>query len=183
MRDAPAWTTHTHQVRPGETILVNRDEEDGEAGDVGLRRTRAGDGGILNEKQSQGDSGSSGSGSGTGSGSGSGSDAYNQRHVEKDINGHVIDEKQGEERSSGEGEGARRRNVYAYDRERGDPAEMEQDRHDAHGERAGRDTAREGGRRTPPVAEYREGDDLIVERQNRETDEVRISPAAAYKGA
>jgi hypothetical protein len=163
MRDAPAWTTHTHQVRPGETILVNRDEEDGEGGDVGLHRARTGEAVTLNEKQSQMDSESrsaSGSGSATADGDG----------LTRDADGNVVDEKQES--------GARRRNVYEYDEERGDRAEMEQDDHDAHGERAGRDDARRarsGGRRTPPVAEYREGDDLIIERDNRETGEVRFS--------
>ena len=162
MRDAPAWTTHTRTVRPGEAILINRDEEDGEGGDVGLHRTRTGDGGILMEKTSQFDSGSSESRPGSGSGSGSGSDG-----LVRDAEGNVVDEKQDA--------GARRRNVYAYDAERGDPEEMEQDEHGVHGERAGRDDARlekSGGRRTPPVAEYREGDDLIIERENRETGEV-----------
>lgn len=136
IREQPAWTTHTRRVRPGESITVNRDEDDAEAGDVGLRRT---DG---DEREKVLDSETTGSGS----------------------------ESLG--RSQGEMSEKRAEGYVRRDGRERDEAEEEQDRLGETGERAGRDTGREGGRRTPPVAEYREGDHLVIERTNDDTGEV-----------
>lgn len=57
-------------------------------------------------------------------------------------------------------------------REEGDEAEDDQDRAGVRAERAARDTGDEDGGRTPPMAEYREGDHLVIERKNTDTGEV-----------
>jgi hypothetical protein len=116
IRDAPAWTTHTQRVHPGEAIIVNRDE-DGEAGDLGIRRVSP-DGESSYGKEV------------TLSGSGSGSERQDEAHGQE--HGH------------------------------------------ADGEHAARDAADEEGGRTPPIAEYREGDHLVIERTNKETGEVSM---------
>lgn len=117
MRDnQPAWTSQVRHVQPGQSIIVNRDE-DPEEGDAGVRQT---------EKLGHSSTGESSS----------------DRTRRDDI--EMREKSQRSSRDSGEDE--------------------QEGSEGAIGERAGEDDNEPG---TPPVAEYREGDDLIIERKRK----------------
>lgn len=60
MRDnQPAWTSQVRHVQPGQSIIVNRDE-DGEDGDIGLNRSSPDDS-LAREKLGQSSTGESSS--------------------------------------------------------------------------------------------------------------------------
>jgi hypothetical protein len=129
MRDnQPAWTSQVRHVQPGQSIIVNRDE-DPEDGDVGLNRTSPE--GSAREKLGQSSTG------------GSSDDRTRRDDME-------MSEKK---RTSSDGD-----------------VELDEEADGgAPGERAGHDDNEPG---TPPVARYREGNDLIIERKRGGGEEV-----------
>ncbi|WVQ85812.1 hypothetical protein IAT38_007980 [Cryptococcus sp. DSM 104549] len=186
--DEPAWTTHARRIQPGQEITINRDDDEPEEGDLGIRRrdtltsSEHGNGILLGqngEKLVEEDSGGSSSsrtrhGNGDADGDGEEIEMTEKRH-----------EDEGNVRSgSGEGRGTRRRE---RERRRRDGEEVEGDSGDetSHASGSGSmDEAREGdetiedgrgGRgETPPLAEFREGHHLIIERKHKDSDEVEV---------
>ncbi|OWZ71203.1 hypothetical protein AYX14_03391 [Cryptococcus neoformans] len=163
--DEPAWTTHARRIIPGQEIIVNRDDDD-EEGDLGVRRmdTLTSDSnGRIREKIEEEDSGESSSSR----------------------------TRQGEMIEMAEKRGPARHGSQASQASQGEAAE-EGERWRSSGEESSDlandpETQREveegmeevedkegGGRRTPPLAKYREGNHLIVERKVKDSDEVEV---------
>lgn len=140
----PAWTTHARRIVPGQQIVVNRDDD--EEGDMGLRRNHE-KRGELSEKN------------------GSGQSSQDSSETRAGSSTRRDDIEMTEKRRSRDGED---------DEERRD-----EDNGGARGERAGShegdgDSEEEDGRRTPRLAEYREGNDLVIERRRSRGDEVEV---------
>ena len=143
----PAWTTHARRINPGEEIVINRDE-DGEDGDLGIRQREksSGSDSLRGEKLEDGEDASGGSSSSRTAG------AENIEMVERRLR---------HDRGSHEGEHA--------DEHTGERA----GRH-AAGESGSEEIEEDAGDRTPPLAEYREGNHLVIERKGREGEEVEV---------
>jgi hypothetical protein len=130
MRDThnqPAWASQIRHVKPGQPIIINRDE-DGEEGDVGLARSSPPDSIAREKLANSGESSSEGT-----------------RREEMEMD---------EKRASGS-----------------EDAEAEQEKPGgAVAERSMDDDDNSPG--TPRFAEYREGDDLIIERRKASSGDV-----------
>lgn len=164
--DEPAWTTHARRIIPGQEIIVNRDDDD-EEGDLGVRRKdtfTSETNGRIKEKIEEEDSGESSS-SRTRQGE------MIEMKEKRDPSRRGSRGSQASQASQGEAaeEGERWR---SSGEERSDVAndpetqrEMEEGREEIRDKEG-------GGRRTPTLAKYREGNHLIVERKIKDSDEV-----------
>lgn len=146
--DEPAWATHARRLRPGESIRVNRDD-DLDLADDGI--TDRGEAMVLRSEKQLSRSQSNSLGSQTAVGS---------------------SPEQAEQCQTGGGE---RADIEAMENGTYQPnpetrSEAEQDEEDYLPDEEGPD-----GRTTPILAEYREGNHLVRERKNDETDSVRGS--------
>ena len=144
----PAWTTHARRIVPGQgqDIVVNRDD-DAEEGDLGLRNTEKSSDTAISEKNALRSEVSAGSGSGSGGSSSSRTAAVRE----------------------GDAEATGDESIEMQDRSRGHQGERAGDDDD-------RSTDEDAGERTPPLAEYREGNHLVIERKGREGEEVSVCP-------
>ncbi|ODO10668.1 hypothetical protein I350_01265 [Cryptococcus amylolentus CBS 6273] len=153
--DEPAWTTHARRVVPGQDIVINRDDDD-EEGDLGIvrRDTLHSEGnGHLGEKIVEEDSGGSSSSGG--------------RQAE-DI--EMVEKRRRSSRGSEQAETAElepRRSRTSRDESPESPVEQAE-------EEEGDEIIHSGGRSTPPLAEYREGHHLVIERRAKDSDEVEV---------
>ncbi|KAL1413096.1 hypothetical protein Q8F55_000845 [Vanrija albida] len=105
----PAWTTHTTRMEPGQQVVINRDDEEG---DVGLAHN------------------------------------LRNRHIRVTTDDGIKSDGSGESTSSRTRDGS-----DGNKRSNDDSEEIELER-----------------RGTPPLAAYREGDDLVIERKGRDED-------------
>ena len=135
-RDEPAWTTHARRILPGQEIVVNRDD-DGEAGDIGLRHKET-PSDSSNEKR-ENDSGRGSSSSGVADG----------------VEHHEMTEQPTRTESPTSMTSAEARS----------PDEGENENNEFNPEE---------GRRTPPLAEFREGNHLIREHRRGTGNEVDV---------
>ncbi|KAE8539786.1 hypothetical protein D1P53_003723 [Cryptococcus gattii VGV] len=163
--DEPAWTTHARRIIPGQEIIVNRDDDD-EEGDLGVRRKEtftSEANGRIKEKIEEEDSGESSS--------------------SRTRQGELIEMKEkrspsrrgsrGSQASQGEAaeEGERWRSSGEGSSDVANDPETQREVEE------GREEIRDkegGGRRTPTLAKYREGNHLIVERKVKDSDEVEV---------
>ncbi|KAK8858818.1 hypothetical protein IAR55_003048 [Kwoniella newhampshirensis] len=153
--DEPAWTTHARRIQPGQEITINRDD-DPEEGDLSIRRRDTLDGSAHGEKLVEEDSG--------------GSSSSRTRHgddieMQEKRPAHGGD-KEGGVHHGGEGNGGAdgERTSLHSDSERAEEEEGDDEIDDTRG----------GGRNTPPLAEFREGHHLIIERRRKGSDEVEV---------
>lgn len=160
--DEPAWTTHARRIIPGQEIIVNRDDD--EEGDLGVRRrdTLTSDSnGRITEKIEEEDSGESGESSSSRTRQGEMIEMIEKRSSSR----HGSQASQGEAAEEGE----------RWRSSRGGSPDLANDPETQREIEEGREEIedKEGaGRRTPPLAKYREGNHLIVERKIRDSDEV-----------
>lgn len=169
--DEPAWTTHARRIIPGQEIIVNRDDDD-EEGDLGVRRKDAfasEANGRIKEKIDEEDSGESSS---SRTRQGEMIEMKEKRDPSRrgSRGSQASQASQGEAAEEGErwrssGEGS---SDVANDPET--QREVEEGREEI-GDKEG------GGRRTPTLAKYREGNHLIVERKIKDSDEVCYADA------
>ena len=146
--DEPAWATHARRLRPGESIRVNRDD-DQDVADDGV--TDRGEAMVISSQKQLSRSQSNSLGSQT-----------------------AVDSspEQAEQCQTGGGERedieAMENGTYQPNPETRSEAEQEEEEYlpDEHGV---------DGRTTPILAEYREGNHLVRERKNHDTDSVSRS--------
>lgn len=161
--DEPAWTTHARRIIPGQEIIVNRDDDD-EEGDLGVRRmdTLTSDSnGRIREKIEEEDSGESSS-----------SRTRQGEMIEMtDKRGPACHGSQASQASQGEAaeEGERWRSSGEESSDLANDPETQREVEEGMEEVEDKEG---GGRRTPPLAKYREGSHLIVERKVKDSDEV-----------
>ncbi|WVQ70777.1 hypothetical protein IAR50_000299 [Cryptococcus sp. DSM 104548] len=150
--DEPAWTTHARRVVPGQDIVINRDDDD-EEGDLGIvRRDTLHDqgNGHLGEKIVEEESGGSSSSGG---------------RPGEDI--ELVEKRRRPSRGTEEEETVElepRRSQESAKSESEKALENEGDELIHRGE----------GSSTPPLAEYREGHHLVIERKAKDSDEVEV---------
>ncbi|WVQ96326.1 hypothetical protein IAU59_003430 [Kwoniella sp. CBS 9459] len=173
--DEPAWTTHARRITPGQQITINRDD-DPEEGDMGVRRRDTHQSEIVNGEKlvSQSSGESSGSGSRTMPPSEEiemtekrpteSPQEYGQDQAEM---GEAAELGSRRPRSRGSRRSSRRSSVCSTgSHEDGSGAEEAEGRAEIDDKR--------GGDRTPPLAEYREGHHLVIERRKKDSDEVEV---------
>ncbi|WVF68853.1 hypothetical protein IAT40_003626 [Kwoniella sp. CBS 6097] len=178
--DEPAWTTHARRISPGQQITINRDD-DPEEGDMGVRRRDTHQDEIANGEKlaSQSSGESSGSGSRTMPPSEeiemtekrpSESPRHEQDQAEMGEAAELGSRprSRGSRRSFGSRRSSRRSSVCSTGSHEDGSGEEE-----AEG-RAEISDKRGGGDRTPPLAEYREGHHLVIERRKKDSDEVEV---------
>nr|XP_019012994.1 Na+/H+ exchanger AnNHA1 [Kwoniella pini CBS 10737]OCF51775.1 Na+/H+ exchanger AnNHA1 [Kwoniella pini CBS 10737] len=160
--DEPAWTTHARRILPGQQITINRDD-DPEEGDLGVRRRDTLNDTYNGEKLGSQDSG----GTSSSRTMPPGDDIEMQQAYKPSHHTHR------EETEEGEAAEADRRNSSDSGRSgRSHGSDEERGEEEAEGDREIRD--KEGGSRTPPLAEYREGHHLIIERKKKGSEEVEV---------
>ncbi|WWD18709.1 hypothetical protein CI109_103163 [Kwoniella shandongensis] len=152
--DEPAWTTHARRIQPGQEITINRDD-DPEEGDLSIRRRDTYEGSAHGEKLVEEDSGGSSS-----SRTRHGDDIEMQE--KRPAHGGDSD---GGVHHGGEGNGGERgeRRSSHSGSERAEEQEGDEEIDD-----------QKGGNKTPPVAEFREGHHLIIERKRKGSEEVEV---------
>jgi hypothetical protein len=153
MGDEPAWASHARRINPGESIRINRDDDDRE--DVADDGT-ADRGGGMTEKTT------TSSEMATTDTTDSGPSADRQ-----------FDERAGEKSDVDAMERGE------YNEKRGEGDERQPDGHERDDEKVREDN----GRETPVLAEYREGNHLVRERlKEGETEVSRESTFSCYDG-
>nr|XP_018262109.1 Na+/H+ exchanger AnNHA1 [Kwoniella dejecticola CBS 10117]OBR84267.1 Na+/H+ exchanger AnNHA1 [Kwoniella dejecticola CBS 10117] len=157
--DEPAWTTHARRILPGQQITINRDD-DPEEGDMGVRRRDTLRDNYDGEKLGSQDSG----GSSSSRTMQPGEDIEMQQAYKPTHNGRQNEAHEGEAAELG------RRNSGENARSRTSHDERENEEEEGNSEI--KDKA--GGSRTPPLAEYREGHHLIIERKKKGSEEVEV---------
>ena len=150
-RDEPAWTTHARRVQPGQEIVINRDE-DPEEGDLGLQQREKTLDSEIGEKLSPNISPADDESGGSSSSRTAGGEHLHG--MEKAKREESEDESSNEAREDAEG-----RAVFESESE-----DEEENQDEARRTRQ--------GRKTPPLAQYREGHHLVVERKTGEGEEV-----------
>ncbi|WVW84938.1 hypothetical protein I302_106974 [Kwoniella bestiolae CBS 10118] len=175
--DEPAWTTHARRITPGQQITINRDD-DPEEGDIGVKRRDTLHDGYNGEKLGSQDSG----------GSSSSRTMPPREEIEmKEQNGltqepeRMEGEELGRRRStdSGRSRTSRRSRRSRTSRRssvdsRGCHVEGTDDEQEDEEARGDREIHDKEGERTPPLAEYREGHHLIIERKKKGSEEVEV---------
>ncbi|OCF75432.1 Na+/H+ exchanger AnNHA1 [Kwoniella mangroviensis CBS 8886] len=180
--DEPAWTTHARRILPGQQITINRDD-DPEEGDMGVRRRDTHHDGFNGEKLESQDSG----------GSSSSRTVLHGEDIEMREQYQGKLEPQQEEPHEGEAaelgrrhstdsraSGTSRRSRFSKTSRRSsvdsrgchvEGTDDEQEDEEARGDKEIDDKA---GERTPPLAEYREGHHLVIERKKKGSEEVEV---------
>ncbi len=166
MRNEPAWATHARRINRGDNIRINRDDDNEVAvADDAVADDGTADrgGGItekeLAEKNLERDQHSSFGSSETRQGSGSGSNSTKLFKISSNAGerSDVDAMERGEYRGGdASGSGSPTASINEKTEERIEP---------------------ESGRGTPPLAEYREGNHLVIERKKAEGEEVSVASA------
>lgn len=153
MGDEPAWSSHARRIQPGESIRVNRDDDDDREEGAGLDDGTADRGGGMTEKR--GDGNDMAQTDTTDSGTTlAGSRQYDEKAGER---ADVDQMERGEYTGHGD------HNNEKTGDERDDAGMREED-----------------GRETPILAEYREGNHLVRERLRDGQDEVHVEVIKDY---
>nr|ODN82429.1 Na+/H+ exchanger AnNHA1 [Cryptococcus depauperatus CBS 7841] len=161
--DEPAWTTHARRIVPGQEIIVNRDDD--EEADLGIRRkdTLAEEDGHVVEKVVEEDSGNSSS-SKTRFGDGEEFEMVEQkrsRESQPSQSSQTEVAVVGEEPTN-----------YLQEDSTGDRHNSQEGMENGKGQTI--EDEEEDERRPPPLAQYREGNHLVIERKMNDTDEVEV---------
>ncbi|ORX37176.1 Sodium/hydrogen exchanger family-domain-containing protein [Kockovaella imperatae] len=148
----PAWTTHARRIVPGQEVRINRDD-DAEEGDLGVRSEKQPTSrDMVNRETSNGEESGGSSDSRT---LAQGEDIeMRSRHSSRSQEDRSQEERSQEARSD---DGA------SQEETRSEEARGAQDYEEE-----------EAGERTPPLAEFREGNNLVVERKGGEGEEVEV---------
>ncbi|WWC88415.1 uncharacterized protein L201_003326 [Kwoniella dendrophila CBS 6074] len=173
--DEPAWTTHARRIQPGQQITINRDD-DPEEGDMGvMRRDTIND--DYNNGEKLGSQNSGGSSSSRTMPAGEEmemQEAYKPSRQSHQQEGHDEEKAELGRRDSRESRRSRS-SRHSRSSRRSSHAEGSDDERENEEEEGDREIDdKEGGSRTPPLAQYREGHHLVIERKKKGTEEVEV---------
>ncbi|OCF39994.1 Na+/H+ exchanger AnNHA1 [Kwoniella heveanensis CBS 569] len=163
--DEPAWTTHARRITPGQQITINRDD-DPEEGDMGVRRRDTHQDEIANGEKLASQSSGESSGSGSRTMQPSEEIEMTEKRPSESPRNHQDQAEMGEAAELGLRRPRSRGSRRSFGSRRSSQDEAEG--------RAEIDDKRGGGDRTPPLAEYREGNHLVIERKKKDSDEVEV---------
>ncbi|OCF31244.1 Na+/H+ exchanger AnNHA1 [Kwoniella heveanensis BCC8398] len=163
--DEPAWTTHARRITPGQQITINRDD-DPEEGDMGVRRRDTHQDEIANGEKLASQSSGESSGSGSRTMQPSEEIEMTEKRPSESPRNHQGQAEMGEAAELGLRRPRSRGSRRSFGSRRSSQDEAEG--------RAEIDDKRGGGDRTPPLAEYREGNHLVIERKKKDSDEVEV---------
>ncbi|WVR06563.1 hypothetical protein IAU60_003594 [Kwoniella sp. DSM 27419] len=171
--DEPAWTTHARRIQPGQQITINRDD-DPEEGDLGVRRRDTYEKDAANnEKLAQQSSGGSSSSRTVQPGEDIEMTEKRSRYSPSERHGDEEEEEEADDGEAAELGRRRSRRRRGSDGSQSSHAEGSEEEEEEEGDEEINDRTG-GGRNTPPLAQYREGNHLVIERRKKGSEEVEV---------